>query len=71
MSDKKVDQQQYAEWQRKKTTVEVRRRSPHRAILVGRIQEFDLRSFTLLEDGAEEPALCYIDDISTVVPKKN
>ena len=61
-----VDQKKYKEWHGSNATVEVRRISPHGAVLKGRIADFDTK--TLLIKNGEREALVYIADVSTVCP---
>jgi len=62
MPRNRVDQKKLAEWQNSGTKVEVRRISPHPAVLTGKVDEFDHYSIVL------NGTVIYIRDISTINP---
>jgi len=62
MPKPRVDQKRLATWEKSGTRIEVRRISPHPAVLTGKIDEFD--KYSLVLDGT----LIYIKDISTIDP---
>ena len=69
MSSESVDQKKLNYYCKKRVEVEVRRKSSHRAVLVGFVTEYDEKSLVLAKGDGDE-ALIYINDVSTISPRK-